>query len=120
MEVARDETGSSMRQASGESGDGPVIGQTKTDGPLEVGESGRSLSFEEIVARSQDGFDDAFNEGQLPRKYHELIKYYFGDAGEVTDAVEYDAARSDGSDTTSESPVDTSNEPTEPPVDEED
>ena len=116
MQVARDETGSSMRQASGESGDGPVISQSKTDGPLQVGESGRSLSFEEIVSRSQDGFDDAFNEGQLPRKYHELIKYYFGDAGEVTDAVEYDAARTDGS----ESPVEESNAPTEPPADEED
>ena len=38
-----------------------------------------------------EGFDDAFNDDRLPRKYHDLIKYYFGDAGEVTEVVEYDA-----------------------------
>ena len=38
-------------------------------------------------------FDDAFNDDRLPRKYHELIKHYFGDAGEVTEAVEFDAGQ---------------------------
>lgn len=120
MEVAEDDTAASMRQASGTAGDGPVISQTSTEGPLEVGESGQAMNFEEIVSRSRDGFDDAFNENQLPRKYHELIKYYFGDASEVTDAVEYDAARADDEGASAESPVEEPAEPTESPADEDD
>jgi hypothetical protein len=120
MQVAEGETDASLRQASGTAEDGPVISRTKTDGPLEVGASGRALSFEEIVTRSRDGFDDAFNENQLPRKYHELIKHYFGDSTEVTDAVEYDAARAEGDDGPTEPPAEEPTEPTEPPADEED
>ena len=120
MEVAEDDTAASMRQASGTAGDGPVISQTSTEGPMEVGESGQAMNFEEIVSRSRDGFDDAFNENQLPRKYHELIKYYFGDASEVTDAVEYDAARADDEGASAESPVEEPAEPTESPADEDD
>ena len=68
---------------------GPVIGEQPVEGMLRTGES--RASFQEVLSKSREGFDDAFNDDRLPRKYHDLIKYYFGDAGEVTEAVEYDA-----------------------------
>ncbi|MCH2148558.1 MAG: hypothetical protein MK095_03915 [Phycisphaerales bacterium] len=100
MAAAEDETNAASQQAGGAADAGPVIGQTKTDGPVRTGTS--SKSFDEIVSSSADGFDDAFNESQLPRKYHELIKHYFGSANEVTDAVEYDAAKAEDDDATTE------------------
>ena len=100
MAATEDETNTASQQAGGATDSGPVIGQTKTDGPVRTGTS--SKSFDEIVSSSADGFDDAFNESQLPRKYHELIKHYFGSANEVTDAVEYDAAKAEDDDATTE------------------
>lgn len=111
MTATEEETSTTFEQADGAVDRGPVIGQTKTNGPIRTGTS--SKSFDEIVARSADGFDDAFNESQLPRKYHELIKHYFGNASEVTDAVEYDAAKAEDDDATTESaPPETSGDDT--------
>ncbi|MEE3002681.1 MAG: hypothetical protein VX908_08320 [Planctomycetota bacterium] len=103
MDVAEDETGTTARQESNGSTGGPVIGQMETEGPLRTGQS--SKSFEDIMSRSAEGFDEAFSDAQLPRKYHELIKHYFGNAGEVTDAVEYDAAKAGDDDATNTEPA---------------
>ena len=72
---------------------GSVIAEQQVEGMLRTGES--LASFQDVLSKSRDGFDDAFNDDRLPRKYHDLIKYYFGDAGEVTEAVEYDAGQAD-------------------------
>ena len=98
MNVAEDETGTTARNESNGNTGGPVIGEMETEGPLRTGQS--SKSFEDIMSRSAEGFDEAFSDAQLPRKYHELIKHYFGNAGEVTDAVEYDAAKAGDDDET--------------------
>ena len=80
-----------------------MIGRMETEAPLRAGESTRS--FQDIKSRSAEGFDDAFNDARLPRKYHELIKHYFGNAGEVTDAVEYDAAKAGDDEATKTEPA---------------
>lgn len=100
MDVEETETSLTMEQAGDEADGGRVIGEQQVEGPLVTGES--NASFEEIITRSAEGFDDAFNEARLPRKYHELIKHYFGDADEVTDAVEYDASRTEDAEPTTE------------------
>ena len=114
MEVAEDDTETSARQDSTGSTGGPVIGQMEAEGPLRVGQS--SKSFDDIMSRSAEGFDEAFSDAQLPRKYHELIKHYFGNAEEVTDAVDYDAAKAGDDDATNIQPAAPSEEsaPEEP------
>ena len=102
MDVAEDDTNTTARQESNGSTGGPVIGQMEMEGPLGKGQS--SKSFEDVMSRSAEGFDEAFSDAQLPRKYHELIKHYFGNAGEVTDAVEYDAAKAGDDDATNMEP----------------
>ena len=111
MDVAEDDTNTTARQESNGSTGGPVIGQMETEGPLRTGQS--SKSFEDVMSRSAEGFDEAFSDAQLPRKYHELIKHYFGNAGEVTDAVEYDAAKAGDDDATNMEPA-TSSEDSAP------
>jgi len=87
------ETGTEGVQAATTAEGGAVIAEQQVEGMLRTGES--RVNFEDVLSKSRDGFDDAFNDDRLPRKYHDLIKYYFGDAGEVTEAVEYDAGQAD-------------------------
>ncbi|MDG2201796.1 MAG: hypothetical protein P8K80_11520 [Phycisphaerales bacterium] len=91
QQVAETETATESAQANTSAAGGPIAGEQQVDGMLRTGES--VATFQDIISRSQEGFDDAFNDDRLPRKYHELIKHYFGDAGEVTEAVEFDAGQ---------------------------
>jgi len=93
QQVAETDTQTESAQASTDAAGGPITGEQRVDGMLRSGES--VATFQDIISRSQEGFDDAFNDDRLPRKYHELIKHYFGDAGEVTEAVEFDAEQAE-------------------------
>jgi len=89
QQIARTDTDTESTQASTSATGGPVVAEQQVDGMLRTGES--VASFREVLSQSREGFEDAFNDDRLPRKYHDLIKRYFGDADEVTEAVEFDA-----------------------------
>ena len=47
------------------------------DGPQVVGES--QVSASQIVAEIVEGFEEGVDENQLPRRYHDANKKYFGE-----------------------------------------
>ena len=102
QQLVETETGTELVQAVTKRQDGAVVSEQPVDGVLRTGESG--ATFQEVISRSRQGFDEAFNDDRLPRKYHDLIKYYFGDAGQVTEAVEFDAERAESSTPADEAP----------------
>jgi len=64
-------------QAHGQTGEGDIIARMLVDGPQTVGES--RIVPSEIIAEVVEGFEEGIDEDQLPRKYHEAHKRYFGE-----------------------------------------
>ena len=56
------------------------------DGPQYVGESHKTAK--QVVAEIVEGFDDAQIEEQVPRKYQESHKHFFGELQKMTEANE--------------------------------
>ena len=51
----------------------------------------------EVVRKVDEGYDEATNEDELPRRYHEAQMHYFGELKKLTEATEAEAAdESDG------------------------
>jgi len=64
-------------RAGGKTREGPVIASWYFKGPQVKGESRKQLS--EVVQAAKDGAAEAVSENEIPRKYEEAVKKYFGD-----------------------------------------
>lgn len=73
-------------RAEGETGEGDIIARMLVDGPQTVGES--RVSASQIVAKIVEGIEQALVEDQLPRRYHDAQKHYFGELEKQTKAME--------------------------------
>jgi len=70
-------SGTQMQKARVETtGEGPIIGRTLIEGPLEVGES--SAQTREVLRELADGYDEAQTDVEVPRRYEQAHKHYFG------------------------------------------
>ena len=65
---------------------GDIIARQFIEGPQFVGESKGQLR--QVAAAIEEGYDEALGEDQLPRKYHEPHKHYFGELKKRVDVVE--------------------------------
>ncbi len=64
-------------RAEGQTGEGDIIARMLVDGPQTVGES--RIVPSQVLAEVVEGFEEGIDEDQLPRKYHEAQKRYFGE-----------------------------------------
>lgn len=64
-------------RAEGQTGEGDIIARMLVQGPQTVGES--RITPSQIIAEVVEGFEEGLDEDQLPRKYHEAQKRYFGE-----------------------------------------
>jgi hypothetical protein len=64
--------------------EGDIIARVLFDGPQVVGES--HAKIKEVAAEATEGFDEALTEDQLPRRYHETQKHYFGELKKLTES----------------------------------
>lgn len=69
-----------MQQASGETGEGDIIARMLVDGPQIIGESRKSVT--QVLSGVIKGYEEGLTEDQLPRKYHDSQKHYFGELEE--------------------------------------
>lgn len=67
-----------------QSGEGPVIASWYFQGEQIKGEARRK--FKEVVAAGRDSAAEAVQENQIPRKYEQSVKEYFGHLDAQTDA----------------------------------
>jgi hypothetical protein len=65
---------------------GDIIGRMLIDGPQVVGES--KVTPREVVSEIIEGFEESINEEQIPRRYHEAQKRYFGELDRRTRQME--------------------------------
>ncbi|MCZ6836434.1 MAG: hypothetical protein O7G85_11725 [Planctomycetota bacterium] len=76
-------TGTSQKKANVKTQDGDIIARMLFDGPVTVGES--KVQLKQVAAEATEGFDEALSEDQLPRRYHETQKHYFGELKKLTE-----------------------------------
>ncbi|MHC4992283.1 MAG: hypothetical protein ACYTGC_15020 [Planctomycetota bacterium] len=72
------------------SGEGDIIARMLFDGPEVVGES--TIKAKQVAVELLEAYDDALVEEQLPRKYHDPHKHYFGEMKKRTESSEPAAA----------------------------
>ncbi|MCH8164292.1 MAG: hypothetical protein IH889_01660, partial [Planctomycetes bacterium] len=65
---------------------GDIIARQFIDGPQIVGQSRAQLR--QVAAAVDRGFDEALNDEQLPRKYHEAHMHYFGELKRLVEVVQ--------------------------------
>ncbi|MCH7572837.1 MAG: hypothetical protein IH891_07980, partial [Planctomycetes bacterium] len=75
--------------------EGDIIARMLFDGPQVVGES--KAKFKQVAAEATEGFDEALAEDQLPRRYHDTQKHYFGELKKLTEASETEDEESSSS-----------------------
>ncbi len=72
------------KRAPVKSEDGPIIAtQLFNGGLLTAGES--SAELRETVLKARDEAEQAITEEQVPRKYHDLLRHYFGQLEKLTE-----------------------------------
>ena len=87
--VAPTPTGTKQEKANIKTQEGDIIARMLFDGPQIVGES--KVELKDAVAEAAEGFDEALSEDQLPRRYHETQKHYFGELKKITEAKAVEA-----------------------------
>jgi hypothetical protein len=78
-------TGTVREKANIKTMQGDIIGKTLFDGPQTRGESKAKIA--KAVQEERAGFDEALEEDELLRKYHEAQKHYFGELQKLTEAT---------------------------------
>jgi hypothetical protein len=89
-------TSTKETKANNQNPDANIIARTLFEGPLIKGES--QATFREVVRSAAESYADEVNDDQIPQKYHDAVKRYFGElkekagveeeAGESTDEAE--------------------------------
>jgi len=104
-------TGTKDEKANVKTQEGDIIARMLFDGPQIVGES--KVELKEAVAEAAEGFDEALSEDQLPRRYHETQKHYFGELKKITEAKAVEAEGEKTDEKKTESDKDQSGKPAE-------
>ena len=76
--------GTKLEKAESKLHEGDIIGRQLVAGPLVVGES--TVKLEAIAAQIGNTYEEALNEEQLPPKYFDINKVYFGEVKKLTEA----------------------------------
>jgi hypothetical protein len=79
-------TGQKIVRAPSKTGQGDIIARQFIDGPNIVGES--SAKLRQVSVAVSEGYDEAQAEEQIPPKYVEAHKHYFGELKKRVEAVE--------------------------------
>lgn len=79
-------TGQQIVKSPTQTTGGDIIARQFIDGPQIVGES--KAAMREVAGAVNRGYDEALGEDQLPRKYHEAHKHYFGELKKLVQEVE--------------------------------
>ena len=93
--IAPTPTGYKQIKANIKTTEGDIIARMLFDGPQVVGES--KAKFKQVAAEATEGFDEALAEDQLPRRYHDTQKHYFGELKKLTEASETEDEESSSS-----------------------
>jgi hypothetical protein len=91
--IAPTPTGTSQKKANVNTQEGDIIARMLFDGPLTVGES--KVQLKQVTAEATEGFDEALSEDQLPRRYHETQKHYFGELKKLTEGRQVEGETKD-------------------------
>jgi hypothetical protein len=91
--IAPTPTGTSQMKANVNTQEGDIIARMLFDGPLTVGES--KVQLKQVTAEATEGFDEALSEDQLPRRYHETQKHYFGELKKLTEGRQVEGETKD-------------------------
>ncbi|MBT8484588.1 MAG: hypothetical protein HKO59_09095 [Phycisphaerales bacterium] len=83
--LSRTPVGTKIIKADTPTVEGEIIASMLIDGVPIRGESKAKLK--QVVEGAAEGFDEALNEDQLPRRYHEAQKHYFGELQRQVEAV---------------------------------
>jgi len=75
--VAPTPSGTKAQKANVNNQQGDIIARTLIEGEPYVGESRKDV--EQVAAKLAEGRETALNEQQIPRKYHDVMKKFFGD-----------------------------------------
>ncbi|MGI9014569.1 MAG: hypothetical protein ACR2GY_10020 [Phycisphaerales bacterium] len=75
--ITQTPTRSRTEQAANQNNPADVIANTLFDGPLIKGES--TATFKNAALSAAESYADNVEDDQLPRRYHEAVKKYFGD-----------------------------------------
>jgi len=74
-------TGNKKTKVKNKSGEGPIVASWYFKGTQVKGEARRE--FSEVVQAGRDSASEAINENEIPRKYEDAVKNYFGQLEEA-------------------------------------
>ncbi len=76
-QVAPSPTRTKIQHAPSKTGEGDIIARMLVEGPQVVGES--EVTPSEVMAKVVEGIEKGLTEDQVPRRYHEAQKHFFGE-----------------------------------------
>ena len=91
----RNDALTSIRPAASLGSDRRANRSQLVEGPQFVGESRQAVK--EVVASIVEGYEEALIEDELPRKYFDVQKHYFGEIENLTEAEDAPAGKADES-----------------------
>jgi hypothetical protein len=109
--IAPTPTGKKIVKANTKTGQGDIIARQFIDGPQIVGESRAQLH--QVAVAVSEGYDEAQSEEQIPPKYVDAHKHYFGEWKKLVEAVqrEVDEKNGTGEDTKSTEDAEETDDP---------
>ena len=84
--IQRTPSGTKIEQARTKTTSGDIIARWLVQGPQITGQSQAKLK--QVSAVVAEGYEEGLTEDQLPRRYHEPQKHYFGELKKFVEAVE--------------------------------
>ncbi|MHC4218467.1 MAG: hypothetical protein ACYSU7_08425 [Planctomycetota bacterium] len=79
-------TGKSIVKAPSKTGQGDIIARQFIDGPNVVGES--QVQLKQVSVAVSEGYEEAQTEEQIPPRYRDTHKHYFGEWKKLVEAVQ--------------------------------
>ena len=76
---------SDFKRESSPIGAGEIIARMAVEGEPITGEAKSKLK--EVIAAAAEGYDDAIREREVPRRYHEPFKHYFGTLAPLVESL---------------------------------
>ena len=90
--IKRTPSGTKIEQARTKTSSGDIIARWLVDGPQITGQSQAQLK--QVSAVVAEGYEEGLTEDELPRRYHEPQKHYFGELKKFVEAVEQNTEES--------------------------
>ena len=102
--IHRTPAGTKSEQDRTKTTSGDIIARWLVEGPQITGQSQAKLK--QVSAVVAEGYEEGLTEDQLPRRYHEPQKHYFGELKKFVEAVEQTTKEPADAATEDESPSD--------------